>query len=221
MCRASWSPIGSRLLVSPPSDPQAASARRRTVDGSNGTLDVVPKTRASPSSSELVGHELAPEAAEDRDAASPRPRLRFDLPVGVVPAALNADETAVEVDVRPPKSAKLAATQAGVHRRRPNRAVGLRKRLDQRRTFAWRSDAITSATRRGYLEADRGVHRNLLTREGAAVHRLQWVEGVPDGARVESLPRSLSTSAWTSPRVTSARRACPSAGITRKRSERS
>src|SRR6266508_3678098 len=72
---------------------------------------------------ELVLDEVIAERGRDRHGAPPRPALGPDRTRLGVPGALDADDAGSEVDVFPAECEELAAAEARVHRRCPDRAV--------------------------------------------------------------------------------------------------
>jgi len=59
---------------------------------------------------------------------------------------LDADDTVLEVNVRPSEPAQLAASKPRVHRRRPQSSVASRQGLDQRGPFDGLGDSIAPAS---------------------------------------------------------------------------
>ena len=96
-----------------------------------------------------------------------------------VPRALDVDDARGQVDVLPAQREQLAAAQAGVHRRRPQRPVSLRQRVEQRLGLRRRGDPLAPALDGGQLEARRRVHGDLaagdarrkIARRGISVFR--------------------------------------------------
>jgi hypothetical protein len=76
-----------------------------------------------------------PQRGGDRHSAATGPRLQGDLPVLLIPAALDSNHPVGKVDVLRPESLQLAAAQPRVHSGRPDRSVCLRESAYQRFRF--------------------------------------------------------------------------------------
>ena len=112
-----------------------------------------------------------------------------DLALDVVPAALDADHARREVDVLPPQRLELAATQAGVERGRPERALVARagpraapRPHGARSGLGRRADA-------GRLEAVHGLTVTSPRCERAAVDRAERQQRALHGARAHARRR--------------------------------
>src|SRR5437870_4769693 len=81
---------------------------------------------------------------------------------------------------RPARRQGLAPPEAGVERRRPDRAVPLRKRCKELRSFLGGCDALASATDRREPEVSARVDGNVAVFERAAIDDPERHERIPD-----------------------------------------
>jgi hypothetical protein len=81
--------------------------------------------------------EVVTQDRWDRDSPASRARLRLDRPFLDIPRSLDADDAVGEVDIVPAKRLELAATEAAVEGSRPQRAVALGKRGEERFGSFW------------------------------------------------------------------------------------
>src|SRR5215210_627945 len=80
--------------------------------------------------SELVLDEKLAQRGGDGDSAPAGPAFWLDRTVLGVPRAFDVDDAPGQVHVLPAKREQLAAAEAGVHGRRPQRPVALRQRRE-------------------------------------------------------------------------------------------
>jgi len=126
--RHSCRPIGSS-----PASLHAVRARRVMI---MSECIALPPERPNRSASAADGlsrrRRRGGRAAVPRVAPSFGSALRLDGPYLRVPAALDTDDTTLEVDVAPTKRRELSAAQAGVEGGRPHSPVLLREPIDER-----------------------------------------------------------------------------------------
>src|SRR5207245_6745216 len=104
-----------------------------------------------------------------------------------VPAALDGDQVAVEVDLCPVECLQFAEAQTGVERGCPQGALASKEDCDQVGGFLGAGDAVAPATDGGEAELEGGVEGDLAAGLGAPVDRSHGEQGVSDCARRELL----------------------------------
>ena len=117
--------------------------------------------------------EVIAERGRDRDSPPACPALGADGALLGIPRALDMDDAGRKVDVLPAEREQLAAAEAGVHRRRPQRTVALRERREQPGSLSGRGDAVTGALHGRKFEPRGRVHGNLSAGHGAPEDRAQ------------------------------------------------
>jgi len=118
-----------------------------------------------------VCRELGSQRPDERHAASSCPALRLVQALALIPAALNADEAYLEVDILPAQGLELAPAQAGIQGGGPERAVVLGQGGDQSAGLLGVGDPVAAAAHRRQREAERRVLYHLRAGDGTAEDR--------------------------------------------------
>ena len=130
-------------------------------------------------------NEVIAEHRGDWRATKAGRRLRLDRALLLIPGALDADQSGGEVDAIPGERLQLAAPQAGVEGRRPERTI-LGRRVDDERQGLYRGHDPGAATAHGRdLDAGCRVGVDVAVAQSTAADRPQRQQRVAHGRRVQ------------------------------------